>query len=216
MKTKPILIIAAVVIVAVATFFLLHKKKSPPNSVEITEFLYKFNNAVNQANADTVMACFQFDKKNKTLKNLANLLIGKKGKDGALPLATVILDIDKAETKNIGAGLVSVKIPVTFSHHPLDDNHSILILKIYKTKHYKLKIIQADTRKFFADYTDYETYVKNSVHIDNTTYSALTLASFKTADQLKTRYDSVLWFEHIDGKTFYYVIKGKLDRKSVV
>ncbi|TWI97136.1 hypothetical protein JN11_03596 [Mucilaginibacter frigoritolerans] len=195
MKTKPILIIAAIVIVAVSTFFLLHKKKSPPNSIELTEFLFKFNNAVNSGNTDSVMACFQFDKKNKALKNLANLLIGKKKKDGSLPLATVILDVDKAETRNIGSGLVSVKIPVTFSHQSLDDNHSILILKIYKTKHYKLKIIQADTRKFFADYLTYETYVKNNTHVDNLFYSALTLASFKTADQLKTRYDSVLWFE---------------------
>jgi YARHG domain/WG containing repeat len=211
MKTKPILIIAAIVIFAVSTFFLLHKKKSPPNSVELTQFLYKFNNAVNEGNADTVNACFQFSRKNKTLKNLANLLIGKKKKDGSLPLATVILDIDKAETKNIGAGLVSVKIPVSFSHQSLEDNHSVLILKIYKTAHYKLKIIQADTRKFFDDYVNYETYVKNSIHIDDVVYSDLTLASFKTADQLKTRYDSVLWFEHVDGKTFYYVIKGKLN-----
>jgi YARHG domain/WG containing repeat len=211
MKTKPILIIAAIVIVAIATFFLLHKKKSPPNSVELTQFLYKFNNAVNEGNADTVNACFQFSRKNKTLKNLANLLIGKKKKDGSLPLATVILDIDKAETKNIGAGLVSVKIPVSFSHQSLEDNHSVLILKIYKTAHYKLKIIQADTRKFFDDYVNYETYVKNSIHIDDVVYSDLTLASFKTADQLKTRYDSILWFEHVDDKTFYYVIKGKLN-----
>jgi hypothetical protein len=45
------------------------------------------------------------------------------------------------------------------------------------------------------------------------TYSAITLAAFKTAIGLKARYDSVVWFEHVDKHTFFYVIKGKLNEQ---
>ncbi|WP_259068900.1 YARHG domain-containing protein [Mucilaginibacter sp. X4EP1] len=213
MKTKPILIIAAIVIVAVSAFFLFHKKKTVANSDEITEFLFKFDNGVIAGNADSLMTFFQFDKKSKGLKNLANILAGGKKGDGSKPLTIIKLDIGKAIISIDKNGLVTAKIPITFSYTNLNDKQSVLILKIHKVAANNLKIVQADARQFLTDYTDYETYARNSMHIDNTTYSAITLASFKTADQLKTRYDSVLWFEHIDGKTFYYVIKGKLNKR---
>jgi len=208
MKTKPILIIAAIVIVAVSAFFLFHKKKTVVNSEEVSQFLYKFNNGVLEGNVDSLTACFESDKKTKSIKNFINLLAGKKDKDGAKPLASIKLIIDKADIKSNGDDLLTVTIPAEFDYQSFYTKQSTLKLKIRKTGN-QLKIIQADARLFMTDYLAYENDIHNSIEAEKVTYSDITLASFKTAEQLKTRYDSVIWFAHLNNKNYFYVIKGK-------
>ncbi|MDF2432089.1 MAG: hypothetical protein JWP44_1720, partial [Mucilaginibacter sp.] len=209
MKTKPFLIPAIIVLIAGLAFFVRCKTALKTDSSEISQFLNKFNNSINEGNADTLMACFKTDKKTKALVRLVNLLAGKKGADGMKPLTTIKLDIDKAEIKNISNDLVNVTIPASFSHATVNDKQSVLVLKIYKVAPHELKIIQADARQFLTDYLAYENFVKSKTEAEKVTYSAITLTAFKTADQLKTRYDSVIWFAHLHNQTYFYVIKGK-------
>ncbi|MDB5138128.1 MAG: hypothetical protein JWR12_44 [Mucilaginibacter sp.] len=209
MKTKPFLIPTIIILIAGLAFFVRCKTTLKTDSSEIAQFLNKFNNSINEGNADTLMTCFKTDKKTKALVRLINLLAGKKGADGMKPLTTIKLDIDKAEIKNISNDLVNVTIPASFSHATVDDKQSVLILKIYKVAPHELKIIQADARQFLTDYLAYENFVKSKTEAGKVTYSAITLAAFKTADQLKTRYDSVIWFAHLHTQTYFYVIKGK-------
>ncbi len=214
MKTKPILIIAAIVIILAGTIFFVRSKtsfkSSTTNSTELTQFLYKFNNSINEGNKDTLISCFSSYKKNKAFKQLVNLLLGK-DKNGEKLLANVKLDLNNEDIKNIYGGVATVTIPVSFSHGELDVKESTLIIKILKVATGKLKIIKIDAKQFFTDYVAYENFIKSKSIPDKDIYSAITLEAFKTASQLKTRYDSVLWFEHIDNKTFYYVIKGRLN-----
>jgi hypothetical protein len=60
------------------------------------------------------------------------------------------------------------------------------------------------------DYVAFQNKIFIRITPEKDIYSPITLAAFKTAEQLKTRYDSVVWFDHVNNKTFYYVIKGKM------
>ncbi|HEY4325948.1 MAG TPA: WG repeat-containing protein, partial [Mucilaginibacter sp.] len=206
-----ILITAAVVLLAGLTLFIRCRTRQSADASEVTRFLYKFNDNVKAGNADSLLAFFQADKKTKTLKGLVNLLAGKKGKNGKKPLAHIALDIDNSEIKNINGEIITASIPVNFSHDSLDNEHSILLLKIYQTAPHQYKIIQADARKFYTDYVAYSNYIRSKTIPDEDIFSPITLAAFKATDQLKVRYDSCIWFDHIDNKTFFYVIIGKLN-----
>ncbi|HEY2581465.1 MAG TPA: YARHG domain-containing protein [Mucilaginibacter sp.] len=211
MKTKPILITAVIVLLAGLTLFIRCRTRQSADASEVIRFLYKFNDNIKAGNADSLLAFFEADKKTKALKRLVNLLAGKKGKNGEKPLAHIALDIDNAEIKNINAEIITASIPVNFSHDSVDNKQSILLLKIYHVAPHQYKIVHLDARQFSTDYVAYENYVKSKTIPDKDIYSEITLESFKTAKELRAKYDSVLWFEHVDGKTYYYVIKGKLN-----
>jgi hypothetical protein len=61
-----------------------------------------------------------------------------------------------------------------------------------------------------ADYLAYEDYVKIKT-APKELFTPATLTAFKTAEQLKTKYDSVIWFAFDGNKTYFYVVKGKWD-----
>ena len=89
-----------------------------------------------------------------------------------------------------------------------------LTLKIKKIAPHQYKIIQVDARRFLGDYGSFENLVRNKTISEKDIYSAITLEAFKTADQLKTRYDSVIWFAHLNNKTWFYVVKGKWSQRK--
>ena len=212
MKTKSILIsAAAIVLLALGLFLYLHFKNNfRPQKAEISRFLYGFSNRVNEGNTDSLLAYFEADKKVKVLNKLVNLLSGKKTFDGkSKPLANIKLDIDAADIKIVDNELAIATIPVTFTHDSLDSKVSVLILKIHTVAPHKYKIMQVDARQFLGDYVVYENYVKSKTLTDKDIYSAITLRSFEIAKQLRTKYDSVIWFSHIKDSTYYYVVKGE-------
>jgi len=211
MKTKPILIILTAIIVLVGTFFLVRSKNSDkPGKDEINQFLNGFNNRIKEGNTDSLMAYFETHKKLKILKRLVNLLGGKKDLGGKeKPIAAISLDVDASNIKIENAEYITAIIPVKFSHDSLSNKQSLLLLKIRRIAPNRFKIIQVDARKFLTDYVAYANFIRSKTVDEKDIFSPVTLAAFKTAEELKTRYDSIIWFEHIGGKTFYFVVKGK-------
>jgi len=214
MKTKPVLIASAgIVLLAGILFFIFHKNSARPDKAEVQQFLDNFNAKVNEGNTDSLFTYFDAHRKLKTIKRLINFLEGKKDFNGkGKPLAKIYLDVDRSTIKIINTDLVIATIPVTFSHDSFAGKSSVLSLKIYKVARHKFKIIQMDLRQFLTDYTAYANLVISKTVPDTAIFSPITLAAFKTADQLKTRYDSVVWFQHIEQKTYYFVLKGTLSR----
>jgi hypothetical protein len=209
MKTKPILnALAITMLFAGVVLFVRCKTALKTNSSQISQLLYKFNNAVDEGNADTLMACFQNGNKSKSIQSLVKLLSGKKGRSGSKPLVTFKFDVASADVKNTTNDLAIASIPVTFTHVAFEDRRSILILRIRQVSATQLKIVQADTRQFLPEYLAYENYLRNKLEATKITYSAITQAAFKSANTLKAKYDSVVWFDHINSKTFFYVVKG--------
>jgi hypothetical protein len=217
MKNKPILIaLAGAVLLAGTTFFLCCRNSSKPEKAEINQFLYGFSNRVNEGNTKALLAFFEVNKAPKSLKRLVNLLAGKKDIGGkGKPIARVDLDVDNSTIHIVDADMVIANIPAKFSHDSLENKRSLITLKIHQVAPHKFKIVQIDVRKFLTDYAEYANYVRSKTVPETDIFSPITLAAFKTAEQLKTRYDSVIWFEHIEGKTYYYVVKGKWDRWNI-
>src|ERR1700743_2812854 len=211
MKTKPILITTSIVVLAVVIFlFVRGKSTGQIQKSEITQFLYGFTNRVNEGNKDSLLAYFEKDKNTKVLNRLVDLLIGKQSFGSkSSPLAHIRFNMDGCDLKIISTELATATIPVTFSHEPLDSRQLTLTLKIYKIAPHQFKIIQADARQFLTDYIAYENFVKSKTLTDKDIYSPITLEAFNTAHQLKSQYDSVIWFSHVNQKNYFYVVKGK-------
>ncbi len=208
MKTKPTFALLTMIILFAGLVLLVRCKTAmKPNSGEITQFLNKFNNSIKEGNTDTLAACFQPNAKIRQVKRFINLLAGKADKNGNKRLATLTLDVDHATINPGDNGLIMATIPVVFSHEALESKASVLVLGLVKTAPGQLQIVQVETRKFLSNYVAYENYVKSKTGAQGV-FSAITIAAFKTAKQLKTRYDSVIWFDHVNGKTFFYVVKG--------
>ncbi len=216
MKTKPILITAAVVIVlAAGIFFLIHSKKHGyrADKSELVQFLNGFNNEIKEGHATELLG--YFDKKNKILKRLTDLLAGNTGIDGKeKPLVSMSFDVDNAEIKSVSASTIEATLPVSFKNDSLNTWRSALILKIKKVGLHKYKIVQVDARRFLDDYASYENLLKRRSLNEKDIYSAITLEAFKTAGQLKSKYDSVVWFAHLNNKSYFYVVKGKWDMEK--
>ncbi len=213
MKTKPIVIAVASVILLAGIFLIIrHKDTAKPGKDEISQFLNGFNNRVKEGNTDSLLAYFDASQNIKILHRLINLLAGKSSVNGiGKANFGLTLDVDASKIKITSSELIVANIPAKFSHDSLTDRQSVLILKIHRTAANQFKILQVDARKFLADYGAYEAYVKSKTLSDKDKYSPETLAAFKTATQLKSRYDSVIWFAHVDKKVFFYVVKGKWD-----
>jgi len=212
MKTKTILVISAVAVVLIAgIFFLVGSKKTryKAEKSEITAFLNGFNNRIQEGNTDSLLTYFDSRNKLKALKKLVNLLAGKNSLDGkGKPVFDFSLDVDNSDVKIIDADLAQATLPANFKHDSVNNLKSWLTLKIRKVSTNRYKIVQVDAKRFLADFASYENLVRTKTTSNKDIYSAITLKSFKTAQELKTRYDTVVWFAHLDNKTWFYVAKG--------
>jgi hypothetical protein len=220
MKTKPIIIAAAgFIILASAVFFILYGKSANKGSDEagVRQFLSSFTNYAAAGQTDSLLNCFEADnQKNEGVKRLINLLAGKTGGGGKVaPLAKINFDLDESTVETLADGTISARIPAFFSHDKLETKFSTLILKISKSENGGYKIIQADARQFFTDFVAYENFVRSKTLRDEDIYDPLTLAAFATASKLTVGFDSVIWFSHIQDKTYYYVVNGKWELYSL-
>jgi len=211
MKTKPILIsITSIVLLVNVFLFTSCRHSTKPETAEINQFLNNFNRYVKAGNTDSLLACFDADKKLTILKKLVNLLAGKKSINGKeKPIFNLTLDVDADNIKLVDDEVMEATIPVYFSRDAFDTQSSVLSLKIKKVAPHQFKIVQADARQLLTDYLTYENLVRSKTVDEKDIFSPTTLEAFETADKLKTRYDSVVWFAHVDKKTFFYVVKGK-------
>jgi len=218
MKTKPILITLGVLILLGGAFlFIRSKSLIRPEKAEINQFLYGFSNRVNEGRVDSLLADFDVNTPPRSLKKLINLLVGKKDfNDKDKPLAAIHLNVEAATITIINSDLIVAKIPAEFSRGSFEPKSSVLTLKIHQLSPHQFKIIQVDARGFLADYFAYENLIRSKILADKDIYSPITLKAFETAKELKSKYDSVIWFGHLDNKTYFYVVKGKWDiRKDI-
>ncbi|WDF77409.1 WG repeat-containing protein [Mucilaginibacter sp. KACC 22773] len=224
MKTKPILIIIAIVVLLICSFlFIRGKYLSKPEKGEITQFLNAFNAQIKAGNIDSASAYFEDNQKSKLVRVLLSVLTNKTNTGGKeKPIFTVSLNTEDALIKLTNPEFATATIAATFKNANLPEEKSTLTFTIHKMDDKNYKITQVNALGFVKDYVTYQAKVYNKITPEKDIYSAITLAAFKTAEKLKTKYDSVIWFDHVNSKTFYYVIKGKLpngllydsDRKS--
>jgi hypothetical protein len=213
MKTKPIMILvtAVLVIVAGTFFFIRYKNQNKPGKGEIIQFLNAFNTQVKAGNIDSAKAYFEDQQKGKLVKVLLNVLSNKTNTGGKdKPLFKISMNTEDALVKVINPEFATARVPTSFRHDDLPQEQSTILFTIHKMADGQYKITQVDAVGFVKDYVAYQTKVYNKITPPADIYSAITLAAFKTAEKLKTQYDSVLWFDHVHNKTFYYVVKGKL------
>ncbi|MDN3582018.1 WG repeat-containing protein [Mucilaginibacter flavus] len=212
MKTKPILIIIAVILlIAGGAFFYLRIKNNKPGKGEVQLFLNAFNKQIKAGNVDSAKAYFEDQQKGKLVKVLLNVLCNKTNTGGKdKPLFKLSMNTEDALITVVNSEFVTARVATKFTYDGLPQELSTILFTIHKIVGGQYKITQVDARGFVKDYVAFQTKVYNKITPVTDIYSAITLAAFKAAEKLQTRYDSVLWFDHVNNKTFYYVIKGKL------
>lgn len=213
MKTKPVVIVIIAVIVIAASGFLFIRSKNlvSPKKGEITQFLNAFNVQIKAGNIDSASLYFEDKQKSKLVKVLLSVLTNKTNTGGkAKPIFKVSLNTEDALITVVNPEFATALVVTSFNHDNLPTEKSSLLFTIHKIDNKQYKITQVNATDFVKDYIAYQNKVVNKTIPEKDIYSPITLAAFKTAEQLKARYDSVLWFDHINNKTYYYVVKGKL------
>ncbi|MDN5286972.1 MAG: hypothetical protein JWR38_3246 [Mucilaginibacter sp.] len=212
MKAKHIIIILIAAVVLVCGFlFIRGKYLTKPEKGEVVQFLNAFNTQVKAGNADSARLFFETGPKSKGISTLLNVLTGKTSINGkSKPLFKVSLNIDDSHINFVNPELSVAIITASFAHDGIETRLSTLTFTIHKVGNKQYKIYKINTDEFAVGYSAYQNLVINKTTPEKDIYNPITLAAFKAAEQLKTRYDSVLWFDHVNNKTFYYVIKGKV------
>ena len=213
MKTKPIIIIVVAAVILVCGFlFIRSKYLSKPEKGEITQFLNAFNAQVQAGNIDSASFYFEENQKGRLVKTLLKVLSNKTNTGGKeKPIFKVSLNTEAAAIKFINPELATANITASFNHQALPEEKAVLQFTIHKTGSHQYKISQVNATDFVKGYIAFQNKVINKTIPEKDIYAPITLAAFKTAEQLKTKYDTVLWFEHINGKTYYYVSKSRLE-----
>jgi hypothetical protein len=210
MKTKPILIIAACVVVLVSVCLLIFGRNNGTLSKsQVSAYLKGFDNLSKEGDTDSLLLYFDKVRDTKNLKNMLSFLSGRTDFRGHKKvLAYINMDIEDSDIKILGTDYAAVNIPVKIVHDSIDSKLSQIVFKIHRTGPNQFKIIHYDAKKLLADYLTYEDYVKIKT-APREIFTPATLAAFKTAEQLKAKYDSVIWFAFNGDKTYFYVVKGK-------
>src|SRR5579863_3039871 len=213
MKAKPVLIIFGILaLITVAFLFVRSRNLAKPQKNEVYQFLILFNVKMQAGNADSLRACFELTQKSAVLNRLINVLTNKTGFKGKeAPLFKLALDVDHADIKILNGELAQAFIPVNFTSDSAATKLSMIKLKVHKVSAHTYKIVQVDAKKMMADYLAYDNLIRSKTLTDKDLYSDVTLKAFETARQLKTKYDSVVWFSHFNNNTYFYVVKGKWD-----
>jgi hypothetical protein len=206
---KPKFILTAFTLLTVSILTISCKHKANINDEAVKQFLTKFNGAVSSGNVDFIKTYFV--EQDKKINRLAKILAGKTGATGQSPThfrLDLIVDESKISPSSNGT-IIDVSVPVLFSHNNIESANSVIVFKLILDKDRNMRISAINVSKFLPDYIAYENLVKSKTLTDNDIYAPITLKAFETAKQLKAKYDSVIWFEHINKQTYYYVTSGK-------
>ncbi|CAM3720263.1 WG repeat-containing protein [Mucilaginibacter galii] len=222
MKTKPIIIgvITGIVILGLA-FFVKAKYFDKPPVAKYDQFMQDFNRHVVNKNTDSLATYFdlvwqldmvwQPEMLNHFLKVLTNQSSVNMGNAAVLKLT---LNIKGCTYTYLENGDAKIKVPVKLMDRTLPAQWTAITFTVHK-KANKYVITNVDNLRFIEDYLAYENKVNTKSLTDKDIYSPITLQAFKSAEKLKTKYDSVLWFSHINKQTYFYVVKGKWDYYDV-
>jgi hypothetical protein len=215
MKAKPIIIsLICLVILICLCIFIKSRYFSKPEKAEITQFLNNFKNELKDEHIDSAINDFEAGKNNKQITLLVKVLAGKTGMNGkSAPTFNISLNTDDNKIIFSNSTNTIAEVPVSFMHAGMDTKQAVITFTIHKIADHQFKIAEVKTGVFLKGYMAYAILVRNKTVPEDAIYSAITLAAFKTADKLKSRYDSVLWFEHINKRTWFYVIKGTLNKE---
>ncbi|OCX50652.1 hypothetical protein BEL04_23060 [Mucilaginibacter sp. PPCGB 2223] len=212
MKRKPVIIIAAVAVLGICAFlFIRSKYLAKPKDTEVIAFLEKFNTTVLGGDPEQLLTYFNIPQKSKPLMKLLSVLCNKTGASGSgQPLFEVSLTTAYSDLKIINNELLEVRIPATFSEKNSNNppRQTFLFMKLRKIGQGEFKILQIDGREFFKDYVAFENVIRTREQPEKQNYDPITLAAFAEAQKLKASYDTIPAFEHYNGKTYYYVVKG--------
>nr|WP_294947283.1 YARHG domain-containing protein [uncultured Mucilaginibacter sp.] len=212
MKTKPILIAAMIVLAAICSIFYVGcKTAKTTEKAAIMALLKDFNTQVKAGHTKSALAFFEDGPNMKANKTLIKVLSGKSGISGkGKPLFNVELDVETAGIDFTNPQQVVAVVTAEFKHSKVPTTASHINFTLHKTEGKQYKISAAKVDDFASDYALYQNKVINATVPETDIFSPETLAAFKTAEQLQTKYDSVLWFQHVDKKAWFYVIKGKI------
>ncbi|RKR80890.1 WG repeat protein [Mucilaginibacter gracilis] len=216
MKKKPIIIITSVLVLALCCFLFIRSKYLPkPEKKEVIVFLDMFNADLKQGSQDTLLTYFEGKQNNKQLLKLLSVLSNKKslnGRDAAL--FDVNLISGDSEIKILNTEFIEAQVPVEFKENGSNLKKTVITIKIRKISAENFKITQIDARRFMSDYIAYGKDIKHIIHKGtpaDSGYRPITIAAFKAAEILRSKYDSVIWFNYVNERTFFYVINGKWD-----
>lgn len=180
-----------------------------PEKDEIISFLGHFNDDMKAGKTKAISAYFENGSKTKNIKLLVKILSGKTGLNGKSgPVLKLNLFTDSATVKANSGTWTEVQVPAGFTHDSVAAQATVIVFKIHKTGLHEFKIAKVNAKRFLTDYLAFEKKVKMLNFSSKDLFEPITLAAFKTAEKLKARYDSVLYFEHLQGKTFFFVAKG--------
>ena len=215
MKTRTLIIsLISLVILICLCFFIKGRYFSKPEKAEITQFLNDFKNELKDEHIDSALGYFEADKNNKKVILLVKILAGKTGMNGkTAPIFNISLNADDNKVVFSNSTTTVAEVPVSFSHADMSTKQSVITFTIHKIGEHKFKIAAVKTDVFSKDYLVYSITVRSKTVPEDGIYSPITLAAFKNADKLKSRYDSVLWFQHLNNRTWFYVIKGTLNKE---
>lgn len=212
MKSKPIVITLSIVAALVCGFlFARSKYLTKPEKAEIVSFLNEFNANIQLGNTKPAAQYFDEGMNKSIVTMLVNVLSNKTAMGGkGKPLFTVTLNTEDSEIAFINPELATATVAAKFHRDSIADERTTITFTIHKTGPNNYKIYRVDAASFTKDYTAYQNTVINRTVPETALFSPQTLAAFKVAQGLKTRYDSILWFQHVDNKAWFYVVKGKL------
>lgn len=218
MKTKPVIIIVATLVILLGSaYYLKAKYFTHKQEGNVTEFLESFNGAVKKGNVDSLLSYFEVAGNVNYVKPLASFLVGKTYPNGypieivkGVPPVKFEMAVNESDIKELGNGLIQAIVPVylTAGEMPMEYTTITLTLKKLGTT---FRIVQAEPQEFIKTFMAYESKAMQKNIPEKDIYSPLTLKAFEKANELKSRYDSVIWFAHINKETYFYVVKGEWD-----
>lgn len=210
MKAKPMLILATALLCCAA--FFARCSRHSANNEALNSFLNLVNLQVQNQQTAELMKDFQMPQKRQAVRQLINLICNKAGiSKSSKPIFTVTMNMENNDASIINEKLTKVIIPLKLHRDSIEEKSTTLTFKIKEVANSTFKIVDVDAKDFLSDYVGYENLVRQKTLTDADIYSPQTIAAFKVADGLKAKYDSIPWFQHVDGKTWYYVVKGKFD-----
>lgn len=213
MKNKPLLITILCLMVAFVCIFFFVKAKyfKKANAYEIVQFVKDFGNELKGGNIDSMRNYFE-GKGNTKIALLIKALSNKTSLGSKkTPDFNTTLDADNATILMSNSDIAVVKVPVIFSHDNFDSKTTYITFTIRRIAEHQYKFIKIKAETFAKDYMAYKTKIDEEFAPPKPVeYSPQTLAAFKTAETLKGKYDSVVWFQHIGKQTYFYVLNGKL------
>jgi hypothetical protein len=176
--------------------------------------LNDFNLELKSGHIDSALNYFETSKNDKATLSLVKVLMGKTGLNGkSKPTFSVSLNTDNYKILSGNTQSTIAEVEVSFTRDSMDTKTASITFTIHKIADHQFKIAAVKTDVFLKGYIAYANAVRNKFVPETAIFSPITLNAFKTAKALKASYDSVLWFDHVGGRTYYYVIKGKLNEQ---